>query len=387
MDTRDPQLSTHFAPAGRDSTSEIWRKKQIVEAVPLLQQTIDTMPDLVLILNGNRQIVSANRTVLETLACNLADVVGKRPGELIRCHNAMVGPDGCGTAEDCMTCGAVNAILECQASDQRVMRECRICLEEPVGGALDLKAVAAGVDVQNERFTICVLKDISDEKRLAVLARLFFHDLMNTAGGIQGYAELIREEVPANSPEEEDLRVLSGLADQLVDEICAQRDLTYAESGELELECGEVSTVDLLHQLQAAYSKHPVALERKIVLGDLWQGAILSDQRLLARVLGNMIKNALEAIDTGQTVSLHCREQGDEVVFSVHNPTVMPAEVQAQIFQRSFSTKAAQGRGIGTHSVKLLGERYLRGKVWFTSTETEGTTFSLCLAKSGPSGS
>ena len=32
-----------------------------------------------------------------------------------------------------------------------------------------------------------------------------------------------------------------------------------------------------------------------------------------------------------------------------------------QVFLRSFSTKAATGRGIGTHSMKLIGERYLLG--------------------------
>jgi signal transduction histidine kinase len=384
MNASDPQVSTHFAPAGRDMESEIRRKNEVIETAPLLQQTIDAMPDLVLILNGNRQIISTNRAVLETLQCDLRDVLGKRPGELVRCHNATIGPDGCGTAEGCMTCGAVNAILECQESDQKVTRDCRICLEEPVGGALDLQAVATVVEVRGERFTICVLKDISDEKRLAVLARLFFHDLMNTAGGIQGYAELIREEVRANSPAEEDLQVLSGLADQLVDEIRAQRDLTYAESGELELECESVSTSELLRHLRTVYSKHPAALQRRIALGDVWAGEIVTDQRLLGRVLGNMIKNALEAIRTGQTVTVGCSEQGEDVVFRVHNPTVMPTDVQAQIFQRSFSTKASQGRGIGTHSVKLLGERYLQGKVWFTSTETEGTTFSVRLAKSGP---
>ena len=69
------------------------------------------------------------------------------------------------------------------------------------------------------------------------------------------------------------------------------------------------------------------------------------------------------------------------MVFSVHNPGVMPDEVQLQIFQRSFSTKAATGRGIGTHSMRLLGERYLGGEVTFVSQEPEGTVFRLSLPR------
>ena len=68
-------------------------------------------------------------------------------------------------------------------------------------------------------------------------------------------------------------------------------------------------------------------------------------------------------------------------MFSVHNDAVMPPEVQMQVFQRSFSTKARLGRGIGTHSMRLFGERYLGGKVDFISREFAGTTFTLTLPK------
>jgi hypothetical protein len=109
------------------------------------------------------------------------------------CKNARQGPDGCGTAPDCALCGAVEAILESQHGEDRVTRECRVSLVEPIGASLDLKVSATAVAADGERFTICVAKDISDQKRLAVLARLFFHDVMNTAGSIQGYTELLGE--------------------------------------------------------------------------------------------------------------------------------------------------------------------------------------------------
>ena len=69
-------------------------------------------------------------------------------------------------------------------------------------------------------------------------------------------------------------------------------------------------------------------------------------------------------------------------MFAIHNPAVIPEQVQLQVFQRSFSTKGQPGYGIGTYSMKLLGEQYLGGKVAFTSRSPEGTTFTLALAKS-----
>ena len=80
-------------------------------------------------------------------------------------------------------------------------------------------------------------------------------------------------------------------------------------------------------------------------------------------------------------MTMTCREQPQGAEFAVHNPEVMPPEVQLQLFQRSFSTKGEPGRGIGTYSIKLLGERYLKGKVAFTSQEPQGTTFTLTLPR------
>jgi len=90
-----------------------------------------------------------------------------------------------------------------------------------------------------------------------------------------------------------------------------------------------------------------------------------------------MTKNALEASRPGETVSLGCDQKDNGIAFWVHNPGVMPPDVQLQIFQRSFSTKGA-GRGIGTYSIKLLTERYLMGTVSFTSSSGQGTTFRVC---------
>ena len=111
---------------------------------------------------------------------------------------------------------------------------------------------------------------------------------------------------------------------------------------------------------------------------------VRTDKVQAARSLGNLVKNALEASKPGQTVTVSVRNDGTPML-TVQNESVMPPDVQAQIFQRSFSTKGESGRGIGTYSVKLLTENYLRGAVEFRSTVEDGTTFTLRLpGASGP---
>jgi signal transduction histidine kinase len=371
---------TFFAPAGRDTPEDFARKVEIVRNSPLLTASLNAIPGMVMILNANRQIVAANQAMLRVVQVAVDDLLEKRPGEVVGCVRPKQGPDGCGTSRHCVTCGAVNAILESQTRNAQVVRECRILTEGDSGpGAMDLRVAATPIEVEGEGFIVVAVEDISQPKRMAVLQRVFFHDVLNTAGCISGYADYLAKEHDAVNEVSE---LLMHLSEQLVEEINAQRDLVLAESGDLALQADMLTTKQVLDDLRKQYTKSPVAAERKIELGQVWNGIIWTDRRLLMRILGNMLKNGLEATSPSQSVTIDCFDRGEDVVFAVHNPGVMPEEVQLQMFQRSFSTKGQTGRGIGTYSMKLLGERYLGGRVEFISRLPDGTTFTLSLPKS-----
>jgi signal transduction histidine kinase len=101
-----------------------------------------------------------------------------------------------------------------------------------------------------------------------------------------------------------------------------------------------------------------------------------TDILLLRRIIGNMIKNALEASLPGSTIKLKAQKTEGKIIFSVHNPGFIDHDTQMQLFNRSFTTKGV-GRGLGTYSMKLFGEKYLNGKVWFESSKEKGTTFFI----------
>jgi nitrogen-specific signal transduction histidine kinase len=374
-----PPVATCFAPAGRDTPAELCRKAAVIEHRPLLKNALDAMPNMVMILNGNRQIVAANRKLLKVLGASLGELVEKRPGEAIKCIRAQGGPDGCGTGVHCANCGAVHAIIDSMKRNAEDKRECRILAQTSSGVVpLDLRVTASPFEVEDERFVLVAIEDISHEKRVAVLQRTFFHDVLNTAGCIQGYAEYLADD---SASEREVTQRLSSLAAQLIEDIQSQRDLIHAESGELKAQSMPVKARLLLEELRNQYLKHAAAAGREISVGPTWEGAIITDVRLLKRILGNMLKNALEATRPNENVALSCVDSGETVTFMVNNREVMPPEVQLQVFQRSFSTKGEAGRGIGTYSMKLFGERYLGGTIDFSSHTPEGTTFRLELPK------
>jgi signal transduction histidine kinase len=92
-----------------------------------------------------------------------------------------------------------------------------------------------------------------------------------------------------------------------------------------------------------------------------------------------MLTNAFEATPPKGQVRLHVEAERQALNFHVWNAVPIPQEVAMRIFQRHFSTKSEDGRGLGTFSMKLLGERVLGGQVSFTSTESKGTTFRFRL--------
>ena len=102
--------------------------------------------------------------------------------------------------------------------------------------------------------------------------------------------------------------------------------------------------------------------------------SMCSNRTLLNRVINNMLKNAIEGSNPGETITMGCERHDLKVTFWIHNNGFILPDDQLQVFQRSFSTKG-MGRGLGTYSMKLLTEKYLGGKVYFNSSENKGTTF------------
>jgi len=366
-------LETEFAPAERSTIEIVKKQSEIVKRQQMALSLLDSVPIPVTILNINRQIVYSNKSFNDYMdTIGRYDFVGQRPGEALNCVHAFEKNGGCGTSEFCSTCGAVHAILLSQDFEKGI-QECRITMQNQ--DALELMIWANPIEIEDEFFTIFAVADIADEKRRKALERIFFHDILNTAGGLKGFIGLLTE---ADEDEmDEYLDITSNLTEKLIDEIKAQKLLSVAENNELEINLQHFATVEMLQEIKLLYQRHEVTKGRIIEIdSDAFDKVVESDKTIMRRILGNLTKNALEAIDPGEIVKLGCNLVGESYEFYVHNPVFIPREIQLQLFQRSFSTKGI-GRGLGTYSVKLLTERYLKGSVSFISTQEEGTTFKV----------
>ncbi|MFA6004014.1 MAG: HAMP domain-containing sensor histidine kinase [Elusimicrobiota bacterium] len=375
------KLDTHFLPALRENEDAVRKQFEMIADIPNLSRALDQVPDVIAILNSCRQIVYLNRVAVDFIKAHDGIVrLGIRPGEAFRCVHSDAEA-GCGISEFCRNCGTPNAVLGAM-KDGRAVRECRIL--QAGGGALDLRVVAGRFDWRHELYTFITFMDISDQKRRRALERIFFHDVINTAGGLQGMLDLF----PEMTPEERESRfsMLQRLAAHLVDEILAQRDLAAAESSELSVNLESVDARRLAQEVMEAYRESEAAGGRELRLAPGCPDTrLVTDAKLLRRVIGNMVKNALEACQPGEAATLQWSQKDGIVEFAVHNPGGMPREVQLQMFHRSFSTKDPC-RGLGSYSMKLLTERYLGGSIGFSSDDSQGTWFWVGYPCAGPPG-
>lgn len=368
---------TKFAPAKRASVSEIHSDYEILNNTDWIKSFLNTMPEVVAILNPERHIIFGNDELMKLLnISDLRDLIGKRPGEALKCVNSSIMEAGCGTCDKCRYCGAVNSILESQITSSKVTKDCRITTEENgVHEYLDLKVTTAPFNFNDNLYYILSIEDISDRNRRAILEKLFFHDILNIVGSLKGISDLLIRSKNDEESCEKYIGIVSDLSNELLEEILSQRVMVFAEQGELQPSITQVNTLDILKDSVNYLSHHKVSSNKSIEIEiESFSAEIQSDAMLLKRVVLNMLKNALEATPKGGKVILSCKLDDNFISFTVNNPGTIPIEFQSQIFQRSFSTKG-KGRGLGTYSIKLLTERYLNGSVGFTSSLENGTEF------------
>jgi signal transduction histidine kinase len=106
--------------------------------------------------------------------------------------------------------------------------------------------------------------------------------------------------------------------------------------------------------------------------------AVMADREGLRRVFVNIVRNAIQAMPDGGTVSVTTRKSGRSVVVTVADTgTGIPEDVMPRLFQPNFSTKT-EGMGLGLAIVKRILDD-LDGTIGIDSEAGAGTTVTITL--------
>lgn len=373
---------TYFASPERIDKKDLVTVSDKIFNLTYARKILNSIPNMVVIVNEHRQVIYANDVFIRVVGLKkFQEVLGQRPGELVNCIHAHATEWGCGTGRECRYCGAINTVLSSVKANSIVENEARITtVQNDKIVPLDLHIKASPFEFENKSYTLVVMTDISSIKRREQMERIFIHDLLNSTWSLQSRADLFPKE-DLTGPQLELFTKMKSQIDNIMDEVEVQRDILRMERHELEVKLTEVSTDEIINSTINFLTPLKIAKNKKInVDKNNINKIIRTDSRILRRVLINLMKNALEASKEGESVFIRCSEikENEIISFEVRNSFVMSEEIKSQIFQRSFSTKG-RGRGLGTYSVKILVEEYLKGKVSFESTKAKGTIFTVKL--------
>jgi len=340
---------------------------------PYFSELLVNVPLMLIILNQDREVIYANKLLEEhMMQGQKADMLeNKKPGDCLGCLHALTSMSGCGTTKFCEFCGLADAIRKTE-TEKLATGECRIEMHD--GNALVFKVHGYGFRHENQPFLLIALENISDQKARRLLENIFLHDLNNSLSILLNLPEIIDD-----IDTEVSKKILTEISLRINDEIKSYQIISAAENQQLMIRPEEINLSKLMSQLIDSF-KISQKFSKKSAELNLMHNTITTDKTILRQVLYNMVKNAMEAGSQEETIKIYSRwnDTRNCVIISVQNSQVMPYASQMQVFKKSFSTKDVN-RGWGTYSIKLLTEKYLKGKASFRSNETEGTIFSVEL--------
>jgi two-component system, NtrC family, sensor histidine kinase HydH len=207
------------------------------------------------------------------------------------------------------------------------------------------------------------------------------HDLKNPIAALKGAAQYLQEEHARGRPWDDQGEFLDLLVEQVerLDRVVS----TYQRLGRVEplLKPVDVNALAVsVLSLQGFTGRPGVELRRELVPGE---APCAADWDLLANAVENLVRNALEAMPEGGTLTLRTRLEKRSVALSVEDTGEgMNARTRERVFDDFYTTKAT-GSGLGLAFVRRVVEAH-GGRVSLTSHEGKGTTVTLHLPTSGP---
>ena len=209
------------------------------------------------------------------------------------------------------------------------------------------------------------------------------HDLLQPLNAARLYATSLVERLNQSSSEvESDLARNMDASLEAVEEILtALLDISRLDAGAMKAELSTFRIDDILGQLKIELA--PLAREKNLKVDFVASSmSVLSDRRLLRRLLQNLISNAIKYTPSGRVV-IGCRRRGANIEVQVIDTGLgIPESKQKSIF-REFerlapAAKTARGLGLGLSIVERIS-RVLNHRITVRSKPGVGSLFSVMV--------
>jgi PAS domain S-box-containing protein len=233
--------------------------------------------------------------------------------------------------------------------------------------------------------------DVTEQRRLDQQKDDFIsiasHELRTPVTSLKMSAQLLarRFRTSGDTRSAENLERMDRQLNRLTKLIGDMLDQTRIERGKLQLEpepCEYSALVtEVIEDVQSTAPRHVI----------VWEGmpaiTVTADRQRIGQVLTNLLTNAVKYSPEADKVVVTAAIEGDELVTRVRDFGIgIPAEKQAQVFDRFYRVEGADGPehesfpglGLGLYiSAEIV--RLHGGRIWVESQEGTGSTFAFAL--------
>ena len=216
------------------------------------------------------------------------------------------------------------------------------------------------------------------------------HEFRSPLAGIQGFSELMRDEVTDVEEMREYSADINREAERLNRMIYELLDLDRMESGRMTLRVAPVDVGEIIGQLVASAGQR-APRHRIRAQVDPALPAVAADRDKLTQVIVNLLDNAIKYSPDGGEVVVGARADGAFLHLWVRDHGLgIPADALETVFERYARVESAwhqtiRGTGLGLPIVRQIVELH-GGNIRVESTPGAGSTFHVAVPLAGPPG-
>ncbi|MBM9616047.1 HDOD domain-containing protein [Desulfobulbus rhabdoformis] len=244
---------------------------------------------------------------------------------------------------------------------------------------LQMLAGQAAMALQLENMRRVQTQRIVSERLAAatLVARKIGHEINNPLAIVRNYLHILERKLAKGDPINAEVGIIDDELERLTRITRGLEDLSTGNPPPSPV------SLELTQALQKIIAPFQATLDAKGEVLLQFQAPdepleFMVDPGYLQQIVHNLIKNALESVDTCGTVKIHTELRDDQVYIHVEDTGPgISQEHKKELFHSGFSTKNSAHRGLGL-SIALSLAKQMGGQLHCSSTPGQ-TLFTLCL--------
>ena len=350
-----------------------------VHAAALLEVTMDSMREAVVIIDSTMRVVALNNSARAAFRQGGADALSPRRLSDLTRNPAIYSAFAAAVARG----ERAEVKVESDGGGDKRIYDLHVA-------PIRQREVVYGSDV---RGAVGVFFDITRLERLERVRQEFLsnvsHELRTPLTSIITFAETLQD---GALEDEQDARRFvkiigrnAGRMRSLIEDIM---ELSAIESGALGLEVREVRLHQLVRETFNALASKAEGCGVELVNEVGTDAAVRADARRLEQMLLNLVENAIKFSKRGGAVRVRHERGERELIYVEDTGEGIPSEHLPRIFERFYRVDRARSRELGGTGLGLAIVKHLArahgGEVRVRSTPNEGTTFIIELPRDTP---